>query len=80
MRTACSSTSRSTPTRRDRRRRSRRSSTEVCPVNIFAAGDGGALQIVEENLDECMLCELCIEAAPAGTVKVRKLYDGGAEL
>ena len=34
------------------------------------------LEIVEENLDECVLCELCINAAPAGTVKVIKLYSG----
>jgi NAD-dependent dihydropyrimidine dehydrogenase PreA subunit len=50
---------------------------EVCPVDIFATDDGdGALRIVDENLDECVLCELCLEAAPAGTVVVRKLYDG----
>ena len=49
---------------------------EVCPVDIYAVGEGGALRIVEENLDECVLCKLCIEAAPAGTVHVRKLYDG----
>jgi len=48
---------------------------EVCPVDIFKATDSGA-QIVEENLDECVLCRLCIEAAPAGTVHVKKLYDG----
>ena len=42
--------------------------TEVCPVDIFAVGDGGALAIVEANLDECVLCRLCIDAAPAGTV------------
>jgi NAD-dependent dihydropyrimidine dehydrogenase PreA subunit len=48
---------------------------EVCPVDIFKAGDGG-VEVVEENLDECVLCKLCIEAAPAGTVHVRKLYDG----
>ena len=48
---------------------------EVCPVDIFSAtGDGVAL--VEENLDECVLCELCIEAAPVGAVRVKKLYDG----
>jgi NAD-dependent dihydropyrimidine dehydrogenase PreA subunit len=52
---------------------------EVCPVDIFAVVDG-RLEIVEENLDECVLCELCINAAPAGTVKVIKLYDGGAVL
>ena len=48
---------------------------EVCPVNIFAStGDG--LEIVEPNLDECTLCELCLEAAPPGTVRVKKLYSG----
>lgn len=52
---------------------------EVCPVDIFAAVDG-RVQIVEENLDECVLCELCINASPPGTVKVIKLYDGGAVL
>ena len=52
---------------------------EVCPVDIYAAGPAG-VEIVEDNLDECVLCRLCIDAAPAGTVKVRKLYDGGAEL
>jgi NAD-dependent dihydropyrimidine dehydrogenase PreA subunit len=48
---------------------------EVCPVDIFKASDSG-VEIVEENLDECVLCRLCIEAAPPGTVHVKKLYDG----
>jgi NAD-dependent dihydropyrimidine dehydrogenase PreA subunit len=48
---------------------------DACPVDIFAAGDGG-VQVVRENLDECVLCELCLDAAPAGTVRVKKLYDG----
>ena len=48
---------------------------EVCPVDIFKATDSG-VEIVEESLDECVLCRLCIEAAPAGTVHVKKLYDG----
>ena len=52
---------------------------EVCPVDIFHVSDG-RLEIVEDNLDECVLCELCINAAPAGTVKVIKLYDDGAVL
>ena len=49
--------------------------TEVCPVDIYADA-GGKVEIVEENLDECVLCRLCLEAAPAGTVHVKKLYDG----
>ncbi|HEX2707288.1 MAG TPA: ferredoxin family protein [Solirubrobacterales bacterium] len=48
---------------------------EVCPVDIFKAGPAG-VEVVEENLDECVLCKLCLEAAPVGTVHVRKLYDG----
>jgi NAD-dependent dihydropyrimidine dehydrogenase PreA subunit len=48
---------------------------EVCPVDIYRATDSG-VEIVEGNLDECVLCKLCLEAAPAGTVHVRKLYDG----
>jgi NAD-dependent dihydropyrimidine dehydrogenase PreA subunit len=48
---------------------------EVCPVDIFKAGDSG-LEIVDENLDECVLCELCLDAAPDGSVVVKKLYDG----
>jgi NAD-dependent dihydropyrimidine dehydrogenase PreA subunit len=48
---------------------------EVCPVDIFAVSDSG-VEIVEQNLDECVLCRLCIEAAPSGTVHVKKLYDG----
>ena len=48
---------------------------EVCPVDIFK-GTGSGVKIVEQNLDECVLCRLCLEAAPAGTVHVRKLYDG----
>jgi NAD-dependent dihydropyrimidine dehydrogenase PreA subunit len=48
---------------------------EVCPVNIFALGADGKLSLVEENLDECTLCDLCVQAAPAGRVRVVKLYE-----
>jgi NAD-dependent dihydropyrimidine dehydrogenase PreA subunit len=50
---------------------------EVCPVDIFKGTPAG-VAIREEQLDECVLCELCLEAAPAGTVRVVKLYDGSA--
>jgi NAD-dependent dihydropyrimidine dehydrogenase PreA subunit len=53
---------------------------EVCPVDIYARNEDGTLRVVEANLDECVLCRLCIDAAPPGTVRVRKLYDGGAVL
>ena len=52
---------------------------EVCPVDIFAATES-SVEIREQQLDECVLCELCLEAAPPGTVRVIKLYDGGAAL
>jgi NAD-dependent dihydropyrimidine dehydrogenase PreA subunit len=48
---------------------------EVCPVDIYA-NDDGKVAIVRENLDECVLCNLCVEAAPPGGVVVKKLYDG----
>ena len=47
---------------------------EACPVDIFEAGDAG-VRIVAENLDECTLCDLCIQAAPPGAVRVIKLYE-----
>ncbi len=50
---------------------------DSCPVDIYAARDGG-VEIVEENLDECILCELCVKTAPPGKLRVRKLYDGTA--
>jgi NAD-dependent dihydropyrimidine dehydrogenase PreA subunit len=51
---------------------------EVCPVDIFAVADGG-VEIVEKNLDECVLCRLCLDAVPEG-VRVLKLYEDGAAL
>jgi NAD-dependent dihydropyrimidine dehydrogenase PreA subunit len=48
---------------------------EVCPVDIYANADG-KVEVVEQNLDECILCNLCVEAAPPGGVVVKKLYDG----
>jgi NAD-dependent dihydropyrimidine dehydrogenase PreA subunit len=52
---------------------------EVCPVDIFRAGERG-VEIVEDNLDECVLCKLCLNASPSGAVRVVKLYDGGGLL
>ena len=53
---------------------------EVCPVDIYAQADGGTVRIVPENVDECVLCGLCLDAAPDGRVRVIKLYDDGAVL
>jgi NAD-dependent dihydropyrimidine dehydrogenase PreA subunit len=54
--------------------------TEACPVDIYAQAADGTLEIVEKNLDECVLCRLCLDATPAGSVKVIKLYDDSAVL
>ncbi len=48
---------------------------EVCPVNIFELDASGKAFIVEENEDECVLCDLCVQAAPDGKVRVIKLYE-----
>ena len=51
----------------------------VCPVDIFATVEDG-VTIVETNLDECILCGLCLAVGPSGAVRVAKLYDSGALL
>ncbi len=51
----------------------------VCPVDIFA-DEGGRVALVEENIDECILCGLCLEVGTPGGVRVYKLYDGDALL
>jgi NAD-dependent dihydropyrimidine dehydrogenase PreA subunit len=48
---------------------------DACPVDIYSAANG-RVEIVHENVDECILCGLCIQASPPGTVKVHKLYSG----
>jgi NAD-dependent dihydropyrimidine dehydrogenase PreA subunit len=48
---------------------------EVCPVNIFDLDASGTAVIVEENEDECVLCDLCVQAAPDGKVRIIKLYE-----
>jgi NAD-dependent dihydropyrimidine dehydrogenase PreA subunit len=47
---------------------------EICPVSIFEASAEGIV-IDESNLDECVLCDLCIQAAPKGKLKIVKLYE-----
>jgi NAD-dependent dihydropyrimidine dehydrogenase PreA subunit len=52
---------------------------EVCPVDIYA-GEGGRVAVRQENVDECVLCRLCIDASPPGAVRVLKLYDNESAL
>jgi len=58
--------------------------SQVCPVDIYREPADGVVEIVEENVDECVLCRLCLDIAHLdvvdGSVRVLKLYDGGVEL
>ncbi len=49
-------------------------------MDIYGQNASGTLEIKEGNLDECVLCRLCLDATPAGAVKIIKLYDDGAVL
>ena len=57
---------------------------QVCPVDIYREAQGGGLEIVAENVDECVLCRLCLDIAALDVgedaVRVLKLYDGGIAL
>jgi NAD-dependent dihydropyrimidine dehydrogenase PreA subunit len=57
-----------------------RALTEACPVDIFAQDASGSLQLVQRNVDECVLCRLCLDASPPRAVKIIKLYDDEALL
>lgn len=45
----------------------------VCPVEIFGLSEE-MLVVQPEREDECTLCELCLDAAPGGSLIIRKLY------
>jgi NAD-dependent dihydropyrimidine dehydrogenase PreA subunit len=47
---------------------------ETCPVDIYADA-GGRVEIVERNIDECILCDMCVAVAPPGAVAIHRLYD-----
>ena len=57
---------------------------QVCPVDIYRDAGNGRVEIVERNVDECVLCKLCLDIAHLDVgedaVRVLKLYDGGATL
>lgn len=57
--------------------------SDACPVDIFAKTESGGVSIVEKNLDECVLCGLCLAAAggrDSNPVTIIKLYDNEAIL
>ena len=45
----------------------------VCPVDIFGV-EGGRVIVRPEQEDECTLCELCLDVAPARTLIIEKTY------
>ncbi len=46
----------------------------VCPVNIFEEAEKAPV-VVEENEDECLLCNLCVEDCHPGAIMIRKCYE-----
>ena len=53
---------------------------EVCPVGIFGVDASGKGEVVETNVDECTLCELCLAVGKPDDVAVLKLYDNSRPL
>tara|TARA_B100001146_G_C16043638_1_gene374711 strand:+ start:271 stop:516 length:246 start_codon:yes stop_codon:yes gene_type:complete len=47
--------------------------TNICPVDIFLL-DGNTIRTDSDQEDECILCELCLENSPTGTVQINKSY------
>jgi len=46
----------------------------ACPVNIFGK-KGDHPVIIQENQDECTLCDLCVEACNPDAITIKKLYE-----
>lgn len=50
---------------------------DVCPVEIFKfekLDNNRKISVVEENIDECTFCNLCLEKCPQGAITIKKLY------
>lgn len=47
---------------------------EVCPVNIFGKA-GDRPDVLENNEDECILCDLCVDACGPRAITIHKLYE-----
>ena len=46
----------------------------VCPVNIFEVQEG-RIVVLEENEDECILCNLCLDKCQPSAISINKLYE-----
>jgi ferredoxin-like protein FixX len=45
----------------------------ACPVDIYAV-EAGQPVVQPDEVDECTLCELCLDLAAPGAIVIRKLY------
>ena len=46
---------------------------KACPVGVFA-GDESLPKIVEENEDECIICDQCLINCRPDAITVRRMY------
>ena len=52
-----------------------RECVQSCPVDILEREPGERVALViDENVDECILCDLCVVRCPVEAVTVTKLY------
>lgn len=55
-----------------------RECVQSCPVDILAREPSERVaRVIEENVDECILCDLCSVRCPVEAVTVKKLYMTG---
>lgn len=55
-----------------------RECVQSCPVDILAREAGERVaRVIDENVDECILCDLCVVRCPVEAVTVTKLYAAG---
>ena len=47
---------------------------KICPVNIFETKQGRVV-VKEENEDECILCNLCMDRCQPAAISIEKLYE-----
>ena len=55
-----------------------RECVQSCPVDILARERGDRVaRVLDENVDECVLCDLCVVRCPVQAVTVTKRYGVG---
>ena len=57
-----------------------RECVQSCPVDILEREPGERVaRVIDENVDECILCDLCVVRCPVEAVTVTKLYTASQE-